>query len=411
MVPKEGLPGGKKRILFVDDEPHILEGLRNRLRRQRRKWEMTFVGGGHEALEMFQRQEFDVLVTDMRMPKMDGAQLLKNVQEKHPRVVRIVLSGYSELENALRAVAVAHQFLNKPCDAGELENVVDRACGLQTLIDDEGVRETVGKIETLPPLPRVYSQLMVALADDRISTQDVAQILKQDMAMCAKLLQIVNSAFFRLSRTIARIEEAVTYLGFNSIKQVALAVEVFGQDRDQASPEGVSLDALQKHSLVVAHIASQMFDEKFMREDAFAAALLHDIGKLLLVLEMPDHLSEVVTTMRTEGVPMHVAERQLTDVTHAEVGAYLLGLWGLPYPIVEAVANHHDPARVEQQGFDILAAIHTADALANEYMDPVVSKTLPGIDVLDAEYLETLGVGDKLDDWRELAKDEVNNLR
>jgi len=311
----------------------------------------------------------------------------------------------------LRAIAVAHQFLNKPCDAGELENVVERACGLQNLISDDIVRGMVGKIETLPPLPRVYSQLMGALADDKISTREVAHILKQDMGMCAKLLQIVNSAFFRLSRTISQIEEAVTYLGFNSIKQVALAVEVYGSNRADAGPSGVSLDVLQQHSLVVAHIAAAMFQDKAKREDAFAAALLHDIGKMLLVMELPDHISAVIIAMQSEGIPMHLAEAQIVGVTHAEVGAYLLGLWGLPYPIVEAVANHHDPGRVDQQGFDILAAIHVANALANERMEPVVAHTLPTVDALDLDYLNDLGVADRLDDWHEIADEEIERVR
>jgi len=229
--------------------------------------------------------------------------------------------------------------------------------------------------------------------------------------MCAKLLQIVNSAFFRLSRTISQIEEAVTYLGFNSIKQVALAVEVYGSNRADAGPSGVSLDVLQQHSLVVAHIAAAMFQDKAKREDAFAAALLHDIGKMLLVMELPDHISAVVIGMQSEGIPMHLAEAQIVGVTHAEVGAYLLGLWGLPYPIVEAVAYHHNPGQVDQQGFDILAAIHVANVLANERMEPVVAHTLPTVDALDLDYLRNLGVADRLDEWHEIADEEVERVR
>ncbi len=293
----------KKRILFVDDEPRILEGLQHRLRRQRRRWEMSFVGSGREALEVLAAESIDVIVSDMRMPQMDGVTLLRRVQNEHSRVVRIILSGHAELENAIRAVPVAHQFLNKPCDAGVLENVVDRACSLQALINDEVVRRTVGKIETLPSLPRVYSQLMTALSDENVSIVDVARILKQDMAMCAKLLQIVNSAFFRLSRSVARIEDAVTYLGFNTIKQLALTVEVFGWGSEHASLAGLSLEALQRHSLLVASIASRMFDEPQQREDAFIAALLHDIGKLLLGMELPEYLESVVAAMLAGGRP------------------------------------------------------------------------------------------------------------
>lgn len=399
----------KKRILFVDDEPLVLAGLRHRLRRQRNKWESFFVGGGHEALELLAAQPIDVIVTDMRMPRMDGAALLERVQADHPEVVRIVLSGYAELESALRAVPVAHQFLTKPCEAGVLENVVERACNLQALISDEAVRRTVGKIEKLPALPRVYSQLMTALSDENVTIDKVAKILKQDMALCAKLLQVVNSAFFRLSRSISTVEQAVTYLGFDTVKQLALAVEVFAGNKGQPGVQGMSLEELQHHSLFTASIASRLFDDPKRNEDAFVAALLHDIGKLLLVMELPDQVEQVVTSMRADGEPMYVVEERLWGVTHAEIGAYLLGLWGLPYPIVEAVANHHCPKRVPQGEFDMLAAVHVADTLANETRRPDTGMDGPVWEV-DRAYLARFGQEEKLDGWRAMAQEQAEHL-
>src|ERR1700690_3600413 len=119
-----------RRVLFVDDEPQILEGLRHRLHRQRKQWEMLFAESGKAALKILAHEPVDVIITDMRMPQMDGATLLTKVKELYPRVVRIVLSGHAELETALRAVPVAHQFLNKPSEPGVIEGVVERACNL-----------------------------------------------------------------------------------------------------------------------------------------------------------------------------------------------------------------------------------------------------------------------------------------
>ncbi len=400
----------KKRILFVDDEVQILKGLETRLRRQRSKWEMLFVESGQAALQVLAKEPVDVIVTDMRMPQMDGASLLKKVQDDYPQVVRIVLSGHSELESTLRAVPVAHQFLVKPCDAGLLENVVERACNLQALVNDDVVRRTVGKIDKLPSLPKVYSQIMEALADEDVSIKDVANILQQDMAMSAKILQIVNSAFFRLSRPIAKIEDAVSYLGFNTIKQVVLAVEIFGKGEDKTEFTDLSLEALQRHSLLVAGIASNMFDDKRKKDDAFVAALLHDIGKLLLAMELPEHMEKIAAALRAYGGTMHDVEKSLYGITHAEVGAYLLGLWGIPYPIVEAVANHHEPDRVEQQGFDILAAVHVADALACEQTGPVIKGAGPHCIELDSSYLDSMAIGDSIDTWRKMAKERADAL-
>jgi HD-like signal output (HDOD) protein len=389
-----------RKILFVDDEPQILEGLRHRLHRQRKQWEMLFAESGAAALEILAKEPVDVIVTDMRMPHMDGAALLKKVQESHPSVVRIVLSGHAELETALRAVPVAHQFLNKPCEPGVIENVVERACKLQLLVTDDVVKQVVGRIEKLPSLPRVYSQLMGALSNENTSSEEVAKILKQDMAICAKTLQVVNSAFFRLPRSIGEIEEAVRYLGLTTVKHIALAVEVFNLGKSHSRPPpGFSMEALQQHSLFVGEVAAGFFTDKQAKEDAFVVGLLHDIGRLLIGVELSKHMAEIMLEMRTANCSMTAAEEKVLGVTHAEVGGYLLGLWGLPYPIIEAVANHHAPSRVESTEFGMLATAHIADALVREEVDSrVTSEPFPA---LDTPYLERLGVLDKLDGWRE----------
>jgi HD-like signal output (HDOD) protein len=361
---------------------------------------MLFAESGMAALDLLSREPVDVIITDMRMPQMDGATLLTKVQDLYPRVVRIVLSGHAELETALRAVPVAHQFLNKPSEPGVIENVVERACNLQSLISDNTVKQTVGKIDKLPSLPRVYSQLMVALSGENASTDDVAKILMQDMAICAKILQVVNSAFFRLPRSIGKIEEAVRYLGLTTVKHIALAVEVFQESQGHSRPPpGFSMEALQQHSLLVGEVASGFFSDKQAKEDAFVVGLLHDIGKLLIAVELPEHMTKVLLEMKTTGSPMNVAEEKVWGVTHAEVGGYLLGLWGLPYPVIEAVANHHAPSRVDTKEFGILAALHVANALVHEVVDRRGStEQYAG---LDLACLENLGVMDKIDAWRE----------
>jgi HD-like signal output (HDOD) protein len=395
-------------ILFVDDEPQILEGLQHRLHRQRKRWKMLFAQSGKAALELLAQEPVDVIVTDMRMPQMDGASLLREVKDRYPRVVRIILSGHAELETALRSVPVAHQFLNKPCEPGVLESVVERACNLQSLVNDDAVMQAVGKIEKLPSLPRVYSQLMAALSRENTSTDDVARILKQDMAICAKTLQVVNSAFFRLPRSIGKIEEAVRYLGLTTVKHIVLAVEVLqqGEGRSRPPPD-FSIEELQQHSLLVGEVAASFFSGKQEKEDAFVVGLLHDLGKLLLAVELPDHLQKALIEMQTSDCAMYIAEERLWDVTHAEVGGYLLGLWGLPLPIIEAVANHHAPSRVETNGFDILAATHIADVMVHAELDGQAS-TKQSVE-LDLAFIDRIGANDKLDIWREQVSSQVRN--
>ena len=392
-----------KRILIVDDEPHILAGLRTLLRRYRRKWELVFADGGEAAWKELERQPCDVIVSDLRMPGMDGATLLKRVQAQHPGTVRIILSGSTELETARRAIPFAHQFLAKPCNAEVLENVIDRAYALQALLEHERLQEVIGSLSTLPTVPKVYAALVSALADEKTTAKAVARILEQDMAICAKLLQLVNSAFLRTARRITSIPEAVVFLGLSMVKNLVLSVEVFQAPRNFPTFDGFSLEAMQRHALHTARIATHIAPDKYQAEDAFMAGILHDIGKLILALQLPEYLSEVLTATRNGNRALHRWEQELAGVSHAEIGGYLLGLWGLPYAIVEAVANHHDPKRVPQQGFDVLAAVHVADFLAHETQHTTVgSRALPR-DPFDVTYLEALGVTDRLDAWRRFA--------
>jgi HD-like signal output (HDOD) protein len=195
------------------------------------------------------------------------------------------------------------------------------------------------------------------------------------------------------------------YIGFGVIKQVALAAGAFVTVRHGQKARGVSLKQLQRHSVLTGMIAAEMFDEKPARDEAFTAGLLHDVGKLVLATRLPWMFEEVVALVHAEKIPMHVVENRLAGVTHAEVGGYLLGLWGLPYPIVEAVANHHAPSRVEQRGFDLLAAVHIADALANEVLDSTAGGG-SGYAGLDPVWLERLGVSDRIVAWRAIAEEK-----
>ena len=393
----------KMRILFVDDEPRVLQGLENLLVRYRQKWDMVFASGGPAALEEMRHAPVDVLVADMRMPVMDGATLLRIVKDEHPGTVRIILSGHSEMELAMRAIPVAHQFLDKPCKPELLESVVERACSLHALVSDENVRKVLGGLKKLPALPAAYAALQRTLAAERAGAREVARVIEQDIAMSAKVLQLVNSAFFGLSRRVTSVPEAVSYLGFRMIQQLVLGAEIFG-DGGLASRAGLSLEALRDHSLLAAGLARRILsNDRKQAEDAWTAGLLHDIGKLILAAEMPEHWAPPLAAAMKTGRPTYEAEQELYGVTHAEIGAYLVGMWGLPYPIVEAVGNHHMPERVQHPGLDVLAAVHIADALAHE-CDPDAD---PHAAALNAEYVSSLGLIEQIPEWREHAKELV----
>lgn len=398
-----------KRVLFVDDEPRILEGLQRLLRPQRQHWEMAFECGGPAALDQLHQSEFDVIVTDMRMPQLDGADLLRYVADHYPQMVRIILSGHSEMEAVLRVVGVAHQFLTKPCQPEILKEAIERAGDLQNLLGNPTLRGLVGQLGTLPSRPTEYEALLKLLDDPNVSLRHVAQIVQRDMAMCAKCLQLANSAFFGLSQRVTNIDRAVGFLGLRTLKSVVLGTSAFALFKLDPRLENLCYNDLQAHTLQTAAISARLVQDPRQTDDAFMAGVLHDIGMLVLAARIPVTYLEILDQARQTGRPIFQVERDKLGCSHAEIGAYLLGAWGIPYPIVEAVARHHSPLVATDRHIDLTGAIHIADALVQE-MDE--SRSNPSSEAwLDLAYLDAIGATARLPEWRCLAAELAQNGR
>lgn len=378
-----------KRVLFVDDEPALLDGLRGRLRGLRSRWEMVFVESASRAIAEIEQRPFDVVVSDMRMPMMDGVQLLATVAERWPATLRIVLSGHAQEEQSARLLTTAHQYLSKPCDAQQLENVIDRCIQLHELLAEPRLRAVVGRVKKLPALPQTYSRLNNAISNPDSSIGEVAKIVASDPAIAAKVLQMVNSSFFRLAKRISRIDQAVNYLGFAAIRNIVMSVEVFSQWQSHPSLPDFEPERLQVRAQKVAAAAWALTNGSPIGDDALLAGLLHKIGYWVLLQECPDDLARAVQMARAESIPVPTAERRVIGASHAEIGAYLLGLWGLPYSVVEAVAFQHMPAHVTTSGFDVLSALVIADSLTMADT-PLVANAQERESTIDESYLSRL---------------------
>lgn len=356
-----------RQILFVDDEPMILDGLRRMLRPMRDTWETEFANSGAMALEMLACQEFDVIVSDMRMPGMDGAQLLSAVQQLYPNIIRVILSGHTEKEMILKTVGIAQQYLSKPCDADTLKETIAKAFALRDLLSSPSLQKLVSSLGSLPSLPSLYMQLVKELQNPNVSLNHVGEIISKDIGMTAKILQMVNSAFFGLRRNVSNPTEAAMLLGLDTIMSLVLSIQVFSSFDEVHCPE-FSTQHLWTHSTEVGTAAksfvkvSQKNSSK-LADDTMTAGLLHDTGKIVLISSRADDYKKVVKLTKTENISLIEAERFVFGATHAEIGAYLLGLWGLPDSVVEAVAFHHEPLASPSSSFSPLTAVYLANLL------------------------------------------------
>jgi HD-like signal output (HDOD) protein/CheY-like chemotaxis protein len=342
------------KVLFVDDEEAILSGLRRMLRRHAADWETSFAVGGEAALSRLSEDHFDVVVTDMRMPGIDGADVLNAVRGAHPGTVRIVLSGHNEMAAALRTVPLAHQFLTKPCDPDDLRAAVNRATRLQEVLTRTELLPVIGGVDALPSPPAVIHELGELLAAREVEIDRVIDVVSADPAISAKLLQLVNSAFFGVARRVGDVGTAVRYLGIVTVRDLAVAVHAFrslgGDSRTRALVQDI-----HTHSSQVAELTQLLVGDDRRRHEAFVAALLHDVGRLVLASRASEEYADVVAETAASGRSLQDLEAEAFGATHSEVGALFLSLWGLPYPIVEVVLSHH-------QSRQLCEPFSTADA-------------------------------------------------
>jgi HD-like signal output (HDOD) protein len=394
------LPGGPKRVLFVDDDTSLLDALRDALRSHRRRWSMRFVDSGEAGLRAIEDSPCDIVISDLRMPGLDGASFLECVRESSPTTIRIVLSGQAEPRMVARAANVAHQMLSKPCENELLVATIDRACQLtETIARVELRRATVG-MAALPSTPHVYGELSQMLASDDASVSEIARIVERDMAISAKILQLANSAYFGRQQPVGAIGEAVSYLGLDTVRALVVQVDGFRQFTGDNALERLAVEQLQAHSWRVANLARQLVHDPALRGAAFTAGLLHDVGLLVFATQDPPTLAQILVMAKERRLPLISAEREICGVTHAETGAHLLALWGLPIEITSAIASLESPP-AGAPGLDTAGALYLANALIEEAESSEAAVSL-GEGASELERLEP-AFGAELPHWRELA--------
>lgn len=392
----------KLKILFIDDELPILNGLERSLRRHREEWKMVFFEHPKEALHFLKDEEMDVLVSDMRMPEMNGNAFLERAARIQPGTVRIILSGYSDRELAMESVKHTHISLNKPCELEDLTTLFKRLAFLYALPVNRAMREKLTSLNALPVFPATYQRIVGVLREPDCSIKEVGEIIAQDLAMTTKILQLVNSAFFGISRRITRVTDAASLLGLETIKALVLGFGVFSQFEDGRIDPKI-LNRLTRHSLNVGMLAcgigKSFIGAPEVADEAFMAGVLHDLGKLALLTNYPEEYTQVLKMEQEEQEPLCSLEQNQIGIHHCLVGAFLTGIWGLPMSVMNATAFHHAPSDSPTPHDCVLAAVHVADAMLNAH-EPRTKHPA----ALDTDYLDRQGWLEILPEWEELHK-------
>jgi HD-like signal output (HDOD) protein/ActR/RegA family two-component response regulator len=389
-----------KRILFVDDDQNLLDGIRRMMRCYRDGWEMEFVASGEAALVACGERKYDVVISDLRMPGMDGAQLMSEIRERHPEIARLILSGYAGATITAKAMQVAHRVLAKPCEPLQLIEAIEQVCAWQEVLREEALLRVIGSMGELPALSNTYMELSSAVQHPKVAAATITKIIEQDAGMAAKILHVVNCGFFGRGQRASSVAQAVGTLGADVIHMVALQTEASRIFRPNAKVASSFWEGLERHSRHTAIIAGTLPVAREIRELTMMAALLHDAGALALASAMSEEFALVLEEMERRDCSQEEAEEIVLGISHAEVGAYLLGQWGIHGMAAEAIAQHHQPNRMRHEGLDGSLAVYLSDLIALDLERPGEGGDKDGLRAVDRMELETLGLMDRYDGFR-----------
>lgn len=399
-----------KKILFVDDEPAILDGLQDSLRKYRRCWDMTFACGGDNAITELSTKQYDVVVSDVRMPGIGGIDVLAYAKDNHPEAMRIALTGFADEDSTIKLTELAQRYLTKPCSVEELDEAISRDSGLIEAFDNPIVQELAGAAGRLPAGENVQFKILNSLNSTEGSIDDIATIIEEDVALTAKLLQLANSSFFRRQTSVASARHAVSHLGVDVIRSLVLADQLFECSKDILPMDYLDVRAMHKHSFLCSIIAKEISPNPELASVAMTAGLLQGVGKIIIALEKPEIIASLLNV--GEGAPYvwasPEAEREILGCTHAEVGGYFLNLWGVPTSIVEAVTFHENPTAVFSRDFDCVGVVHVSNYLAHWCVTEDDSQDVEKL--LDREFLEALTPTGSEERWKETASEIASEI-
>jgi len=347
-----------KSILFVDDEKNILKALNRAFIDE--GYNLYFAENGDEALNIVRNNKIDLVIADMKMPNMNGYELLKKIKEEQPYAIRIMLSGYADERLILKAIQtnLVKLYILKPWEDEKLKKLVKNIFEMKESLENKETLRLVSNIEYIPALKRVYHKLMEAIEND-YDIDKIASIIEEDPSVAVQLLHVANSAFYNLKTS--SIKNAVVYLGMINIKNILLNTIVVSSMKD-----GYERNLLWKHSYIANKITIFIYNNilnKKVPDNYTSSGLLHNIGEIVLYWSYKEKYLQYIKDLfnqKNEGIEIQKLERDYFGFSHCELGACLLDWWEFPYSLVEVAMFHHEPEKENIINKEIVSVVNIA---------------------------------------------------
>lgn len=347
-----------RNILLVDDERPVLKALKRSLMQS--GLNIFMAESGQAALEILAHQKMDLIISDMRMPDMNGHRLLQKVKEKYPSTIRLILSGYADENEINRAMldGSSKMYLLKPWDSQVLSKTIHQLLDVRELLQNKNLLEIINKIDGLCGLPRICNKVMDMINQD-MSVEQIAAVIEEDPVVTAQILHIANSSFYGIKT--GSIKQAVTYLGLTAVKSIVLVTNLCGALEGTRS---LNKELLWRHASATNQLVGRLYYKLIGQHIPVAAStigLLHDIGRMALLCQFQDQYVQILATLKERSnVSFDELEYEFLGVSHQEVGGTLLDWWGLPHQIIEGAMFHHNPFHDSVVNRELVAIIHIA---------------------------------------------------
>ena len=394
------------RLLYLEEDPTLVAQLIHALG-NKSEWEVAHARNPAEARAIAAKQPIDVALLSATMPDTDPVAVAEDLTKVHKKVSIFVLAPDAETGGGLAYASGRFQWLTKPCDPDTLISAIERMAALVSWLTNNTTIDLVAGLHSLPTIPSNYQGVIRAIHSPHSSVQDIAAAVEKDMGITSRVLQVANSAYYGYSKKITSPMEASMLLGIDTLKSLVRYTHVLNNFPQTPATNAV-FDQVWRHSAGVAAVARKIVlshtKDETQGDEAFTAALLHDIGKVVLTSLKPDEYKAVIRQAAETNTPLHSVERIKLKTTHAETGAYLLSLWGIPFSILEAVAWHHYPRECKDKKFSALTAVHVANVAEHRRQQVDENKTIPTLDEL---YLKEIGVWEEAQEWVKFRPDRA----